>query len=500
MKITMNECNYRWSRSLTNRATSFMVAIVTLNCLLVVEPVAAGNTVSRLLVGDDRHTLVREDGQPFFWLADTGWYLFQKLTLEEADQYLTTRRDQGFTVIYAMALPGNVRRNTNREQELPFVSISPTELAPNEAYFKHLDRVIDRAEQLGLYMVIWPATKGHLRIGKRPSDRNSPETVVLTPTNARKYGQFIGNRYKDRRGLIWGLGGDFMPENELETEIEEALAEGIKSSGANQLMTYHPGGRAKSSSLKFHERPWLDFNMCQNGHNLDAAVWDVIEADRKRNPTKPVVEGESLYEGIQRPLWNAKPDTPISTTYEVRRPIYAGLFAGGFGCTYGANSVFQFYMPDGRSKFRPLHSWQEGLEFAGALQMKHVRDLMQSRPMQNRIPDQSLLASDAYDRGDRITATRAEDGSYAMVYTAGGKGFAINLERLSGETIRAHWFDPRTGEVAFVAEFARSNERAFTPPSGGDESDWVLVLDDASRNFPVPGTPMNDATKTSRSR
>lgn len=32
------------------------------------------------------------DGEPFFWLGDTGWELFQRLNREEADLYLQRPR------------------------------------------------------------------------------------------------------------------------------------------------------------------------------------------------------------------------------------------------------------------------------------------------------------------------------------------------------------------------------------------------------------------------
>src|SRR5436309_9013689 len=43
-------------------------------------------------------------GNPFFWLGDTGWLLFQKLDRAEAERYLENRRLKGFNVIQAMVL------------------------------------------------------------------------------------------------------------------------------------------------------------------------------------------------------------------------------------------------------------------------------------------------------------------------------------------------------------------------------------------------------------
>jgi hypothetical protein len=55
---------------------------------------------------DGRH-LVQADGRPFFYLADTAWSLFHRLTREEADLYLRNRAAKGFTVIQAVALSEN---------------------------------------------------------------------------------------------------------------------------------------------------------------------------------------------------------------------------------------------------------------------------------------------------------------------------------------------------------------------------------------------------------
>lgn len=51
-----------------------------------------------------RRYLVNERGAPFFYLGDTAWELFHRLTREEAEQYLQDRASKGFTVIQAVAL------------------------------------------------------------------------------------------------------------------------------------------------------------------------------------------------------------------------------------------------------------------------------------------------------------------------------------------------------------------------------------------------------------
>lgn len=440
-------------------------------------------TVSPLRVSADGRALVRADARTFFWLGDTAWELFSKLTRDDVEHYLTTRRQQGFNVLQAIILPYQGHHVPNRYGETPFLSVSPEELVPNEAYFRHADWLLDRAEEKGFYVVVMPAW----RYFWREMPRQTTYKPILTPANTRGYAEFLARRYQNRPGVMWGLGGDQMPENDFENAIAEAFAAGLRAGGARQPITYHPGG-GRTSSLHFHDAPWLDFSMAQSGHRIDYAVWDLIGGDWNRQPPKPILDGESVYEDIPVPLWLRRPNNlkPRASAYLLRRAAYASVFAGGFGYTYGANTVFQFYQ-GGDDIYFPSVQWKEGLHFPAAWQMRHLRALMESRPLSGRVPDQSLLVSDALDGANRITATRAGDGSYALIYTAGGKPFTVRLEALSGTLLTASWYSPRTGGVRFAGQFPATAEQAFTPPSDEDEADWVLVLDDAARGHPSPG-------------
>ncbi|HJO06886.1 MAG TPA: putative collagen-binding domain-containing protein, partial [Chloroflexota bacterium] len=75
---------------------------------------------------------------------------------------------------------------------------------------------------------------------------------------------------------------------------------------------------------------------------------------------------------------------------------------------------------------------------------------------------------------------------WAFVYSTRGYSFTIDMEKLSGETVRAAWFDPRTGTSETIGEFAAEGEQTFAPPRIGHGYDWVLVLDDVSRGFALP--------------
>jgi len=87
--------------------------------------------------------------------------------------------------------------------------------------------------------------------------------------------------------------------------------------------------------------------------------------------------------------------------------------------------------------------WQESMKLPGSSQMQYVRKLIESRPMLVRIPDQSMLVSDANATTDRQQATRASDGSYALS-TAPPARDRGSPGLHAGQGHPGLWYDPRT--------------------------------------------------------
>jgi len=456
--------------------------------ILVIENCAWAQ-LPRLKVSDNKHFLVTEEGKPFFWLADTGWELFHKLNREQAEEYLKKRARQGFTVIQAVALPElDGLHSPNPYGQLPLQNDDP--LKPNEDYFQHIDNVLDLAAQYHLYIALLPTWgdkvfRNYWGLG--------PE--IFNSTNAKVYGKWIADRHKNRTNIIWVIGGDRDPrDNSQDAEVWRAMAEGVTEGAGGPdraLMTFHPQPeQPEASSAKwFHQDSWLDMNMLQTGHCRDTPVWETVTTDYNRNPTKPVVNGESIYE--EMPVcFNAK-ELGYASAYDARKAAYLSVFAGAFGHTYGCGPVI-FFGEKGSNLFAALHSWKEGLDFPGANQMKYIRGLIESRPMLDRIPDQGLLADEGGCASDRIQATRGKD--YAFIYSAHGRPIRIKTKIIQGKTLVAHWYDPRSGQSKALGSFDNSKGvLSFTPPLPvrspvpSQREDWVLVLDNSERNYPVIG-------------
>jgi len=411
--------------------------------------------------------LVTGRGTPFFYLGDTAWELFHRLTREEAELYLKDRAAKGFTVIQAVVLAELDGLYTpNPYGDTPLHRNDPTQ--PNDAYFRHVDWIIDRANALGLYVGLLPTW------GDKVNKKWGVGPEIFTSENARVYGEFLGRRYRDK-GVLWILGGDRPIETETHLSIWRAMATGLRAGddGAH-LITYHPMG-GQSSAEWLHTEPWLDFNMLQSGHSRrPEANYAMLERDYRRAPAKPCMDGEPCYE--DHPI-GFDPRNGWFDAYDVRRAAYWALLAGAHGHAYGCHNIWQMYVPDTRAPVsHARRSWQESLSLPGAGQMRYAKHLMLRRDPLQRIPDQSLLASDAGEGGEHIRAARAADGSYAYLYLPTPRAVRVWMDKLAKRTVQASWYDPRTGESTPIGEFRNTGERAFTPPAG-DAPDWVLVLE-----------------------
>lgn len=440
----------------------------------------------RIIAAPNGHHLQHEDGTPFFWLGDTAWELFHRLDRAEIIRYLDDRAAKGFTVIQAVALAEmDGLRLPNRDGEVPLIELDPTR--PNEKYFALVDDVVALARQRGLVLGLLPTW------GDKVTKLWGEGPVVFDENNARVYGRWLGERYRDAPNLIWILGGDRPPRNAEHdwTPVWRAMAQGInEGTGERALITYHISGGSHTTSEFLHQEPWLDVNMMQSGHGggHDQPVWDWIARDHALTPSRPTLDSEPNYEDHPVnpwPTWD--PRNGFFRDHDVRKQCYRSVFAGACGVTYGHHAIWQFYSSRVEKINHADRTWTEALDRPGAFQVGYLRRLMESRPFVQTVPGQTLLGEDAGEGSNHAQALRATDGSFAMIYLPVGRAIVISGTFASSPQLRAWWFSPRDGRANEPNLVKREAEMHFTPPTTGGENDWVLVLDDPRAGFGPPG-------------
>lgn len=447
--------------------------------IFIINELTYTASAQNLKISENRRYLETKNGDPFFWLGDTGWLLFTKLNREEAEKYFNDRHKKGFNVIQVMVLHNvlnavNIYGDSaiiNHRVDQPLLTPGSSPDNPEEYdFWDNVDYLVDLARQKGLCLALVPVWGSNIRSGK------------VTKEQAVKYTAWLAERYKNKPNIIWLNGGDIRGDES--TDIWRDMGSTIHSICPDQLISFHPFGRTQSSTW-FHNDEWLSFNMFQSGHRrydqdttglkYGEDNWKYVVDDYNRTPVKPTLDGEPSYEGIPQGLHD--PSQPLWNDNDVRRYAYWSVFAGGCGFTYGNNAIMQFHkIGDRDASYGVKITWDAALNAPGAGQMKYLKQLMLSRPYFERIPAQDILSGEKGKMYDHLAATRGKD--YAFVYTYNGRNISLNINNLHWKRFKSSWFNPRNGEITESATYTAKGVKEFDPPGEKtDGKDWVLILD-----------------------
>jgi Protein of unknown function (DUF4038)/Putative collagen-binding domain of a collagenase len=484
---------------MNNKQTGFLLSVLIL---------LVSHSIAQIRVSDNGRFLVTEDSKPFFWLGDTDWELFHRLTREEAKQFIDVRAEQGFNVLQAVALAEfNGIREPNRYGDYPLNNEDPTQLLitpgdnPANAYeydyWDHVDYVIDYAASKGIYIGLLPTW------GDKLAHMWGDGPIVFTEKNSEVYARTLATRYAQQKNILWILGGDRpavykwkiegVEKNFDDRPLWRAMAKGIQDVlGEKAFITYHPAGGSYRTTNFLTDEPWLDMHAFQSGHgSREADAWNWVTEDLTVKPTKPTLDMEPCYEDHPVNPWDGKwtRQRGYFNAYDVRARIYRGVFAGACGVTYGHHQIWQFLNKD---LYAPINigdtiiGWQKAAYAEAATQMQHLKNLLLSRPYETRIADQSLIKSPlGTTYVDLVYATSDSEKTYALIYLPQNKPVKIDLSKISGSVKNVWWYDVSTGNATAAKSIKGNGVQLFTPPK--EQRDWVLVIDDAAKKFDEPG-------------
>jgi hypothetical protein len=421
-----------------------------------------------LKISDDLRHIVYQDGSPFFWLGDTAWELFHRLDREETDLYLQNRAEKGFNVIQSVVLAElDGIQTPNAYGDLPLNGIDPTK--PNKAYFEHVDYVVNKANELGMFVGMLPTwgDKFNRQWGVGP--------VIFNAENAYEYGKYIGNRYKEKQ-IIWILGGDRNPNGEGHMSIIRSMAKGIREMiGKTQLITYHPMG-GSNSAMWFHNDEWLDLNMFQSGHGeVNNQNYKITAHIYNLPTTKPVLDGEPCYE--DHPInWNGA--NGWFDEFDSRRAGWWSMLAGACGHTYGNHNIWQMWQPGLEPISAARTPWYEALDYPGAFQAGYMREFFEKLDWQKLQPMNEIIKFGPNTNGKEIMVAATEDKSLLVTYSPYGMDFQLDLTDLSSERISMSWYSPRNNTYISSKDIELKDIILFDPPSDpGIGNDWILLLE-----------------------
>jgi hypothetical protein len=417
-----------------------------------------------------------QKGNPFFIQSDTPWSLLVALDIKETEQYLKNRQEKGFNTITinliehwfngeTLAYPEASR---NREGHFPFSRNLDNGIAdftyPDEDYFRYVDKVLRLARNYGFLVMLTPAYMGYEGLKEGWYD----EVLGNEAARCREYGRYLGKRYADFPNIAWIMDGDRDPDS-LSKPLELEILAGIRDFDKIHLFSAHCRP-THSSRNQWEGESWLNFN-CVYTYDFppyNSPVPEQCLRNYAKLPAMPAILFETCYENEHN-----------ATAGKIRAQMYWGWLCSIAGIQFGNLPLWRFGQ-----------GWQSAMDWQGSWDASVMKELVDSRNWFTLIPDNDHKALfDGYGSDEGyVSAALAENGETFIAYIPKGNTVSVDLQKVSGKKLVAWWFNPRNGLAQKKGEYIEKIKLQFTPPDGND---WVLVIDDAARNFPVPGGTKN---------
>ena len=417
-------------------------------------------------VAADGHSLAHADGIPFFWLGDTVWNGLIRSSAADWEEYLRTRRAQGFSVIQFFST--HWRALATDPEGQPSYS-EDGRFTVNPAFYQRLDPKVEAIARHGLLASAIVV----LSLYDEEPGWAWPEERLI------RFARWLRARWGAYH-VAWSLGGDGDFRGER-AERWRRIGAAVYADPPEPLVTMHPRGWLWVGD-EFRDQPWLTFFTYQSGHSDEEPKVRWLPegpqtADWRQPPPRPVINIEPNYEDHPSYASGIR-----FTDREVRRATYWSLLVTPTaGVSYGHFSLWAWASerePVGQGIRRQseylLEPWRTVLDTPGALSMTIARHYFESGAWWNLRPAQDLLAAQpgAGDIRHYVTAACTVSGDWTAIYLPIGQAIRLVPGAVAGASAR--WFDPRTGQWHAAAAIPEGDGRhAFVAP---DDGDWVLDL------------------------
>jgi hypothetical protein len=441
-----------------------------------------------LSVSVDGRSINSSSGSKFSINGDTAWSLAVNLNDTDTITYLADRQAKGVNLIVVNLIEHKFSEQTpkwrNKNGDDPFTATvsanNPDFTTPNEPYWVHVDWLIDQAASHGIYVLAFPCYIGYQPDGV--GDEGWASVVSANGTSRMTtYGNFLGNRYKNKPNIIWAMGGDNDPVNTVTgvgnlTVHYNNLANGIKAN-ASHLMTAHGNGESISSDS--YNQSWLDLNFAYTKSAVSTYSRNAYQA----TPAKPSILIEGMY------------GNSSYTDVELRSEMYQSVLGGCVGHIYGQYPIWYFGINSSASgNSFPINNggtgglnWSTQLNTFGAAFLFYVRKLLNARNLSLLTPDYAHTKVTAGFGTDGLNYAPVAASSDILIAYTRGVALTVAKGQFTSATFNVNWYNPRDGSTTSSGTVAMgSGSQVFTPPTTGSSNDWVLLLDNQSLSLGNP--------------
>jgi uncharacterized protein DUF4038/collagenase-like protein with putative collagen-binding domain len=445
-----------------------------LTALCIAALAMAGAPAYPIRISANSRYLIDANGNPFFLQGDAGWLVAKQCDTADQDYYVTNRAAQGYNAImldmHAWYAGGGIETGgvtTDYYGNLPFTSqiVGPfTNLSPgvNPSFMTNVDHVVNKAASLGMLVFMYPMYDG------QPGNNNGwIDQENGNGSNALySYGVWLGTHYAAYTNLFFVIGGDSLEPNAA--EVGTAISLGILSEMPGSLFTAQASASATNGNYNLSARTWYTNSWCN------------VNSSYARSPNAPYITYDAaitnywnltspIYPTFSRePYYEETPYVTANTAFDLRRYEWGSVTYGECGFFYGDAWLATYDFTNG---------WQPHMFTSGATNIPCIGKLFNTRDWWNFIPDtnHAVITSGygTYVAQNFITCTRSSKTIVAYI-PSGTLTPTVAMNQIAGSTADCWWYNVTNGAAVFIANYATTGSKTFTPP---DSDDWVLVLD-----------------------
>jgi hypothetical protein len=444
---------------------------------------------------NDERYLVDHNNKPFPILGRTAWFVISQ-PLDKYKQFIENTLSHGYNSIEMSVLTHDARGEHPPfcgNGEAPFLKTlggndwtgslvykdtvheAPDMTTPNEAFWTYVDSFLTYCMSKNIMVFFFPCYVGY----DGGEQGWFQELVANGPEKSKVYGEWIANRYKNQKNVVWMLLGDmgkgFTPQQKA---AEAGLIAGLKSV-KGQSVEYSaeasPGQTATDSDFGNE----MTINGAYTWTPKDMSVPTLCRNAYSHCPAMPAFLLEEPYDE-EGPDGNSVNPSAIQP---VRRFQWWGWLSTIGGYIAGNGYIWPFKSPE----------WEKHLDTKATSDMERLNKFIQSYPWWQLVPSglqgmKNLITSGGGNTADSnyVAAAATPMGTLLIAYIPPHhKGnISIDMTAIRG-TATARWYDPTSGAYTKIAG-ARG---VFTTPgkNKAGENDWVLVIE--SKESSVTNNP-----------
>jgi hypothetical protein len=410
---------------------------------------------------DNGRYLVDQNGAPFLMVGDAPQAMVGNVSVEDAKFFIKNRAKYGINALWVNLLCDSYTAcnadGATFDGIAPFTTLGDLS-TPNPQYFDRAAQMIDAAAAHGMVVLLDPIeTGGWLGV----LDANGQ-------AKAKRYGEFLGKRFKDKPNIIWMSGNDFQSWRDPDqNRLVIAVANGIRAKDPNHIHTIELDYYVSASMDDRKWRPILGLDAVYTYRPTYAKEL----SEYKRANYRPTFLVEANYE------FEHNGGTDGGATQNLRRQEYWTQLSGTTGQLYGS-----------AYSWRLQGDWKNNLDTVGIEQLSYMKGLFEPRRWYDLVPDRDhqflTKGYGHFSKDDPIpddtyaTAAITPDGALGMAYVPDIRTVTVDMTRMAG-TSTVRWFDPTDATFTDVGSFPNTGPQQFTSPGPNHDGDgdWVLVIE-----------------------